>query len=151
MIRFEYNLEDGYICLDLVTKRMILWFIIPFILCNHYISSGNGQAGSRTDNRMEYEAMAPDVSLDNILKTNGCYLEFYWYQIHWSSKNKLSFYRKMNIMGWQIILKCQDYSEDILGENTKMKLESPRMIFTRTELKKDNWFASVCAGWLAWC
>ena len=77
MVRFEYNLADGYICLDLVTKRMILWVIIPFILCNRYISSGNGQGGSRTDNRMEYEAMALDVSLDNFLKTNGCHLEFY--------------------------------------------------------------------------
>ena len=78
MVRFKYNLEDGYICLDLVTKRMILWFIIPFILCNHYISSGNGQGGSRTDNRMEYEAMAPEVSLYNFLKTNRCHLEFYF-------------------------------------------------------------------------
>ena len=76
MVRFKYNLKDGYICLDLVTKRMILWFIIPVILCNHFISSGNGQGGSRTDNRMEYEAMAPDVSLDNCLKTNGFHLEF---------------------------------------------------------------------------
>ena len=76
MVRFKYNLKDGHICLDLVTKRMILRFIIPFILCNHYISSGNGQGGSRTDNRMEYEAMAPEVSLYNFLKTNGCHLEF---------------------------------------------------------------------------
>ena len=76
MVRFEHNSKVGYICLDLLTKRIILWFIIPFILCNHYISSGNGQAGSRTDNRMEYEAMALDVSLDNFLKTNGCHLEF---------------------------------------------------------------------------
>ena len=63
MVRFEYNLKVGYICLDLLTKRIILWFIIPFILCNHYISSDNGQGGSRTtDDRMEYEAMAPEVS-----------------------------------------------------------------------------------------
>ena len=73
MVRFEHNLKVGYICLDLLTKRIILWFIIPFILCNHYISSGNGQGGSRTDNRIEYEAMAPEVSLDNFLKTNGCF------------------------------------------------------------------------------
>ena len=63
MVRFEHNLKVGYICLDLLTKRIILWFIIPFILCNHYISSGNGQGGSRTtDDRIEYEAMAPEVS-----------------------------------------------------------------------------------------
>ena len=47
-------------------------------------------------------------------------------------------------MGWQIILKCQDYSEDILGENTKIKQESPRMIFIRVELKEDNWLQVGC-------
>ena len=68
MVRFKYNLKDGYICLDLVTKRMILWFIIPFILCNHYITPGTGQGGSRTDNRIEYEYMVTEVSFDMCLK-----------------------------------------------------------------------------------
>ena len=64
---------------------------------------------------------------------------------------KLSFYRKMNIMGWQIILKCQDYSEDLLGENKKIKQESPPMIFIRTELKEDNWLRVGCTRMIRHC
>ena len=54
-------------------------------------------------------------------------------------------------MGWQIISKCQDYSEDILGENTKIKQEDPRMIFIRTELKEDNRLRVGCTRMIRHC
>ena len=57
----------------------------------------------------------------------------------------------MNIMGWQIILKCQDYSEHLLGENKKLKQESPPMIFISTELKEDNLLRVGCTRMIRHC
>ena len=134
MVRFEHFLQDGYICLNLFKKRTIIWLIIPFILCNHYISSGNGQGGSRTDNRIEYEYMVPEVSFDMFLKLMSVICNFilgYRYQICLSSQNELSFHRKMNIMESQKTLNCQD--KVIFRQNTKPKPESPRLIFSRKE------------------